>query len=147
MKSLNDEEWELLCDHCGRCCLKKLQDESSGQIAWTRIVCRFYQSESAANGAGGCGCYDDRQVQVPDCLDVRTMSKADSRWMPDTCAYRLRMEGQPLPDWHPLIQGDRIAMEQADIPIEGKALSEEHVHPMGYHEHVIRWVNAEESGE
>ena len=28
-------------------------------------------------------------------------------WLPSTCAYRLRGEGKPLPDWHYLVSGDR----------------------------------------
>ena len=31
-------------------------------------------------------------------------------WLPSTCAYRRRAEGEPLPDWHYLISGDRDAM-------------------------------------
>jgi len=148
LTDLNKVEWEFLCDHCGRCCLKKLQDEDSGKVHWTRIVCRYYQEDStqedsAAEAEGGCGCYGQRHKKVPDCLDVRQMSIEDSHWMPDTCAYRLRMENKPLPEWHPLLSGDRTAMRDAQISISGKALSEEHVHPLGYQEHIIRWVNTD----
>ncbi len=143
LADLNKVEWELLCDHCGRCCLKKLQDEDSGKLYWTRIVCRYYQEDSATEGEGGCGCYEKRRKKVPDCLDVRRMNLEDSHWMPHTCAYRRRMENKSLPEWHPLLNGNRTAMRDAQITIAGKALSEEHVHPLGYQEHIIRWVNTD----
>ncbi len=138
LTDLNTAEWEALCDHCGRCCLKKLQDEDSGDIVWTRVICRYYDLD-----AGGCGCYSARSKKVPDCLQVSTMNVNDAHWMPETCAYRLRMEGKPLYSWHPLLAGSKQAMEDAGISVKDKALSEDHVHPLGYHEHVIRWVNVD----
>ena len=127
----------MLCDHCGRCCLKKLQDEDTDEIFWTRIVCRFHDNDNSR-----CNCYDTRSTEVPDCLDVRTMDLTQLRWMPPTCAYRLRMEEKPLKPWHPLIAGSSRAMEQAGISLGGKTLSEDHVHELGYHEHIIRWVES-----
>ena len=135
LASLSDREWEQLCDGCGRCCLKKLQDEDSGEVCYTRVVCRYFDERSSR-----CGCYGTRHVRVPDCLLVRQMSPEEFHWMPDTCAYRLRQQGQPLYDWHPLIAGSRKAMEAAGIPVAGRVLSEELVHPDGLDEHIIRWV-------
>lgn len=137
LESLNSREWELLCDHCGRCCLKKLQDEETAEIAWTRIICRFHDA-----GQSRCTCYDDRTTQVPECVDVSNMAIDQLRWMPDTCAYRLRMENKPLFAWHPLISGSADTMEQAGISVTGKTLSEDHVHELGYDEHIIRWVES-----
>lgn len=136
LEALSEDEWEMLCDHCGRCCLKKLQDEETEEILWTRVICRYYDA-----GESRCGCYSERSVKVPDCLDVKTMGDADLAWMPDSCAYRLRMENKPLYDWHPLLAGSTADMELAGIPVANRALSEDHVHPLGYGEHIIRWVN------
>lgn len=137
VESLTPKEWELLCDNCGRCCLKKLEDEESSEIAWTRVICRYHERDS-----GRCGCYAERTVKVPECMDVRQMSRADARWMPATCAYRLRFEDQPLPGWHPLLTGSDTALREAGIQVDERVLSEEYVHPMGYHEHVIKWVDS-----
>lgn len=137
LEELNDSEWELLCDHCGRCCLKKLQDEDTDKIFWTAVICRFHDEANSR-----CGCYKDRAEKVPDCLDVRSMDLSQLKWMPDTCAYRLRMENKPLKPWHPLLAGSMDAMEEAGIAVTGKTLSEEHVHELGYHEHIIRWVES-----
>lgn len=138
LEELNEGEWEALCDGCGRCCLKKLEDEDDGGIYWTRVVCRFLEQNS-----GECGCYQERTRRVPDCLNVRAMDiMAQIHWMPATCAYRLRAENKPLYDWHPLLSGSRDAMHEAGITVTGQVLSEEHVHPDGWSEHIIRWVES-----
>lgn len=135
---LSDDEWEALCDGCGRCCLKKLQDESDEAIYWTRIVCRYFDEPSHR-----CNCYADRERLVPECLNVKRMNIVKNlHWMPSTCAYRLRAEGKPLAEWHPLISGSRRQIEEAGIAIGGQVLSEEYVHPDGYQEHIIKWVES-----
>ncbi len=137
LAELNESEWEQLCDGCGRCCLKKLVDEEQDAIYYTRVVCRYFNNTDSQ-----CTRYSDRARLVPDCLDVKEINMATINWMPDTCAYRLRFEGKPLYDWHPLIAGSREAMEKAGISIADRSISEEYVHPDGYEEHIIRWVCA-----
>ncbi len=137
LQELNPKEWESLCDGCGRCCLKKFSDEDSDEVVYTRVVCRYFDEETSL-----CGCYGERTRLVPDCLDVQGMDLAISDWMPDSCAYKLRYQGRSLYDWHPLIAGSRQKMAEAGILLEGKVISEEHVHPDGFEEHTIRWVSA-----
>ena len=136
LTELNESEWERLCDGCGRCCLKKLSNES-GEIFYTRVVCRYFEQSTSR-----CTSYGKRTELVPDCLNVRQIEMSDINWMPNTCAYRLRFEGKPLYAWHPLIAGTRTLMQQAGIGIADRAISEEYVHPDGYEEHIIRWVSA-----
>lgn len=140
LDTLNRVEWEALCDGCGRCCLKKLEDEEGGQnptIAWTRVICKYF--DEATNR---CGCYSDRTTQVPECIDVKVMDILATHWIPDTCAYKLRAENKSLYAWHPLIAGTTKLMEEEGISVQGKVVSEEYVHPEGYFEHIIRWVES-----
>jgi uncharacterized cysteine cluster protein YcgN (CxxCxxCC family) len=138
LDELNTAEWEQLCDGCGRCCLKKLEDPDSAELAWTRVICRYYDQQLEQ-----CGCYQERTRLVPECLDVRRMELQENlHWMPATCAYRLRAEGKPLYDWHPLLAGSHDAMQAAGISVTGQVLSEDHVHPDGLDEHLIRWVTS-----
>lgn len=137
LDQLDESEWELLCDGCGRCCLKKLVDEEQDNIHFTAVVCRYFNHDTSQ-----CGCYAERTQLVPDCLNVNEMDITNIDWMPDTCAYRLRFENKPLFAWHPLIAGSREAMEQEGITIAGRTISEEFVHPDGYEEHIIRWVKS-----
>ena len=136
LDKLNDLEWESLCDGCGRGCLKKFIDEKSDQLYWTRVACRNFSNES-----GRCQCYEKRSEVVPDCINVKEMMSISLNWMPPSCAYRLRANEQPLFDWHPLISENNKSVIESGASIIDKSLSEENVHPDGYWEHVIRWVD------
>lgn len=138
LETLDEQEWEQLCDGCGRCCLKKLTDEEDEQVYYTRVICRYFDQRTSR-----CSCYGSRTVKVPDCLRVRDHDIAQLPWIPDTCAYRLRAEGKPLFDWHPLVAGSRAEMEAAGIAVAGRVISEEYVHEQGLEEHVIDWVVAD----
>ena len=35
LNQFNKEEWEALCDRCGKCCLINLEDEYNGDIFYT----------------------------------------------------------------------------------------------------------------
>jgi uncharacterized protein len=99
---LTPPEWEALCDGCGKCCLNKLEDDETGEVAFTSVACRLLDDTTCR-----CAQYDIRLQFVPECI-VLTRDNIDkvAYFMPSTCAYRLRHEGRPLPDWHPLITGD-----------------------------------------
>ena len=136
-KSLNEmssEEWESLCDGCGKCCLHKLEDEEDGEVYYTRVSCR-YLDESCR-----CREFQQRAKLVPDCVTLQPDTVADFPWLPSSCAYRLIAEGKPLHSWHPLISGDSNSVHKAGMSIKGRAVSEEFVHPDDIQEHIIHWV-------
>jgi uncharacterized protein len=135
-KSLDEmsvAEWESLCDHCGRCCLHKLEDEDNGDIAFTRVVCDLIDLDSCH-----CTRYSERCSLVPDCLDLKQHQFAEYQWLPDTCAYRLLAHGQALPDWHPLISGDPHSVVAAGISIKTYAIKESEVEDL--EDHIISWL-------
>ena len=112
---MNRAEWEALCDRCGRCCLIKLEDEDSAEIAWTNVHCRLYDPTTCA-----CGNYALRRTLVPGCVKLTAETLPDAApWMPVTCAYRLLHEGADLPDWHPLVTGDPDSTRRAGMTADG----------------------------
>jgi uncharacterized cysteine cluster protein YcgN (CxxCxxCC family) len=135
LDEMSTEEWEALCDGCGRCCLHKLEDVDYGRVYYTRVACRLLDIET-------CRCidYGNRQSKVPDCLTIRPDDLNDPKWLPATCAYRRLAEGRGLAWWHPLVAGDRNAVRRAGISVSGRVLPEEQVAPDGLEEHVIRWI-------
>lgn len=137
LAELTREQWEALCDGCGRCCLKKLINDRDESVHYTRVVCRYLDTAQCR-----CTQYLQRRKLVPDCLVLDLELLPELHWIPDTCAYRLRYENKPLPDWHPLITGSRAAIHAQQIAVSGKVISEEYVHEDGLEEHIIRWVHA-----
>lgn len=135
LAELDAEEWERLCDGCGRCCLVKLEDEATGAIAYTGVACRLLDTERIR-----CTDYGRRRQRVADCVVLDADLAAATPWLPATCAYRLRAEGKPLPDWHPLVSGDPGSVRAAGISIAGRAVSERFVHPAALDEYIVRWV-------
>ncbi|OYX75798.1 MAG: hypothetical protein B7Y95_00690 [Rhizobiales bacterium 32-66-11] len=132
---MNPTEWESLCDGCGRCCLVKLEDEDSGDIAYTDVVCRLFETHSCH-----CSDYPNRQEQVSDCVRLTPEAVAELSWLPPTCAYRLLDEGKDLPWWHPLVSGSAETVHEAGISVRGKVAGGEQM--FGLFElvdHVVSW--------
>lgn len=119
LAELSREEWESLCDGCARCCLIKLEDEESGELCTTSVVCRYLEIEHCQ-----CSVYSERTRLVPECLQVTPQNVAELYWMPQSCAYRLLAESKPLPEWHPLVSGRRESVHEAGIAVSGYAISE-----------------------
>ncbi|WP_068115688.1 YcgN family cysteine cluster protein [Tropicimonas marinistellae] len=130
---LKPAEWEALCDGCGKCCLNKLEDEDTGEVAFTRVACRLLDDATCR-----CTHYEIRHQFVPDCvtLSAETIA-ANAYWMPETCAYRLLAEGKPLYPWHYLISGDRESVHAAGASVQGITLSEFDVAEEDWEDHIL----------
>lgn len=132
LAELSREEWEALCDGCGRCCLHKLEDEDTGVIAHTNVACKLLDTTT-----GSCTAYRQRKAFVPDCLRLTPRLVAQIAWLPDSCAYRLRADERPLPEWHYLRSGDRATVHAAGPGVAGRVISETVAGPLEHH--VIDW--------
>ena len=136
LAQMTQREWESLCDGCGRCCLRKFEDEDTGDIAYSDIACHLLDRESCR-----CTDYANRLQRVADCVGLTPGDDATLRWMPTSCAYRLLAEGKPLPDWHPLVSGSRDSVHGAGISVRGRCLSEAHVAEEEIPERLIDWIS------
>ncbi|TCR61185.1 YcgN family cysteine cluster protein [Bosea sp. BK604] len=135
LDEMTPEEWESLCDGCGRCCLVKLEDEDTGRIHATDIGCRLFD-------AGTCRCkdYANRSATVPDCVTLTPKEVRELAWLPPTCAYRLVGEGRDLPWWHPLVSGDPESVVAAGVSVRGRIYaSEEDVAEDDLVERIVNW--------
>lgn len=135
LTELSATQWEALCDGCAKCCLHKLEDEDSGEILYTRVRCRYLDEQTCR-----CSDYSNRLTLVDNCIDLRGADWSRIDWLPSTCAYRLRSHGLPLPQWHPLVSGSKDSVHRVGVSIRGRAISDEYVHPDGYDEHIVQWV-------
>ena len=117
---MTTEEWESLCDGCGKCCLLKVEFEDTGEIEPTSVACKLLDPETCQ-----CSDYANRFEHVPDCIDLAKADLGALPWLPTTCTYRLVGEGKPLHWWHPLVSGDPATVEEAGITVRHKTISEE----------------------
>ena len=136
LQNMTPREWEALCDGCGKCCLNKLEDADTGEVAFTRVACRLLDGESCR-----CGNYDIRKTLVPECVVLAPATlKKSAYWLPSTCAYRLLHEGQPLRDWHPLISGTPESVHDEGISVRGWTVPEFEVDEDDWEDHIIEDV-------
>lgn len=128
LAALDRGEWEALCDGCGRCCVHKLEDQETGELYPTNVACRLLDRRN-----GRCSDYKHRKTLVVDCvvLDRGELGKLD--WLPETCAYRLRAAGMPLPGWHYLLSGSRETVHQAGQSTRGWTVSEDDAGDLEFH--------------
>ncbi len=134
LEDMSSEQWESLCDGCGRCCLNKLEDWDTGEISWTNIACRLLDTDSCR-----CKDYDNRTDEVPDCIGLTPQSVRTLSWLPPSCGYRLIAEDRDLYWWHPLVSGDPDTVHQAGVSIRGRTIPEEGLEPEDYEDHIVDW--------
>ncbi|WP_158916511.1 YcgN family cysteine cluster protein [Caulobacter sp. S45] len=119
LAEMTSQEWESLCDGCGRCCLVRFEDEDTSEIIPTRISCRLLNTETCA-----CSNYPRRRRYVPDCIKLTPDKIEELTWMPRSCAYRRLYEGRGLASWHPLVSGDPESVHRAGVSVRGQVVSE-----------------------
>lgn len=134
LAEMSPEEWEQLCDGCGRCCLVKLEDVDTGELHYTDVVCSLLD-------LGICRCtdYENRSERVPDCVRLTPQSISDLDWMPPTCAYRLINENKDLQWWHPLVSGTTASVREAGISVLGRVISEDYVADDELEDRCVTW--------
>ena len=133
LDELSTPEWEALCDGCGKCCLNKLEDDETGEVVFTRVACRLLDGDTCR-----CSQYDIRLQFVPECIVLTPENIAETAYfMPASCAYRLRHEGKPLHDWHPLISGDPDSVHKAGRSVQGWTVPEFEVPEDEWEDHLI----------
>jgi uncharacterized protein len=137
LDAMTSEEWESLCDGCGRCCLIKLEDEDTGELYHTDVACALFD-------AGACRCtdYSNRSKRMLDCVTLTPADVRSLRWLPPTCAYRRIEEGKGLASWHPLVSGDPQSVEEAGVSVKGRVYAREDQVTVGEMKRRIRaWPN------
>ena len=128
LASLDRGQWEALCDGCGRCCVHKLEDEETGEVYATNVACKLLD-----RGSGQCTDYGRRKLLVDDCVQLAQGSVHRLDWLPESCAYRLRAAGKPLPVWHYLVSGDRETVHEAGQSTRGWTVSEQDAGELVWH--------------
>ena len=121
--SLTPDQWESLCDGCGRCCLVKLEDEDTNELHYTNVTCRYLDTENCR-----CTDYENRTTINPRCLKLSPDKLEILELMPSTCAYRLVHEGKkPIADL-------------ATLSVRGRVFSEDVIQDDALPDHVVDWI-------
>ena len=136
LSELSTEEWESLCDGCGRCCLQKLEDSDTGQLFYTNLACRLLDQNTCR-----CRDYPRRLQRVSGCIELRPTAKEQFSWLPHSCAYRRLAERRPLPGWHPLLSGTPESVRDAGISVAGNTVCETGVSPDDIEDYIIDWID------
>ncbi len=135
LSSMSMEEWESLCDGCGKCCLIKIQEAETERIFFTDVACQLLDC-----GTGRCQDYENRQSLVPDCVKLSSDTLDDLAWMPPDCAYRRLYEHKPLSFWHPLLTGDSNSTHLYGAGVVGMPLvCERDVPDDELEDHLVTW--------
>ncbi|MCH4092162.1 YcgN family cysteine cluster protein [Acetobacter sp.] len=132
LEQMTTEEWESLCDGCGRCCLHKLRDEDDGSLYYTNVACRLLDTHTCR-----CTDYAGRHRKVQDCITLTAPMLETIDWLPSTCAYKRLSDGLPLPDWHPLLTGNPDSVREAGISAGDRCISERRAGNL--EDYVVEW--------
>jgi hypothetical protein len=138
LRDLDRAEWEALCDGCGKCCLAKLEEPTTGAVSHTNVACRLLDIDTCR-----CKRYPDRRRLIPFCEALTPENVARFHWLPPTCSYRRLSEGKSLPRWHHLLSGDRDLVHRVGASVRQRAVSIAAAGPLEHH--IVTWPAAEEA--
>lgn len=122
LDEMNAEQWESLCDGCGKCCTQVVEDEDTGEYHRLAVSCRLLDIDTCR-----CCDYTNRLALIEGCVQVTPELAHTAEWLPRTCAYRKLAHGEPLEWWHPLVSGDPETVHEAGVSVRDRVVSEEHV--------------------
>ena len=112
LDQMTEQQWDSLCDGCGRCCLVKAWRDN--EVKSCRVACKLLDVKTAQ-----CTDYSNRQQRVKNCVKITIDAIDTPGLLPKTCAYKLLKDGKPLYDWHPLISGTASSVNAAGISVVG----------------------------
>lgn len=154
LAEMTRQEWESLCDGCGKCCLHKLIDDETPssdivntdvaadeQVHFTNIACGLLNTKACS-----CTNYQQRTQLVPDCVQLteKNLVTTNLFYMPTSCTYRRLQEGRGMPSWHPLLhRGSKRKMHQVGMSVRGKTICERDVSPQEFEQHIVTWPLAD----
>jgi uncharacterized cysteine cluster protein YcgN (CxxCxxCC family) len=124
LDELNADEWEALCDGCGRCCLHRFELDDDA-IVEVPVACRLLDVSTCR-----CRDYPNRKAKVPSCLVLTPATVGAYPWLPDTCAYVRLHRGESLPEWHHLRSGSRDTVHEVGVGVRGQVVSERDADPL-----------------
>ncbi len=131
---MNPDEWESLCDGCGKCCLHKLENEKTNDVYYTSIACEYLNVSNCL-----CKDYANRKSLVPECIVLNKENINTFNWLPSTCAYRVLSEGGVLSEWHPLISLSDNSVHEVGVSVTSYAVSESEVLETDFEDYIIGW--------
>ena len=131
---MNENEWESLCDKCGKCCVIKLEDFDTQEVHYTNVSCKLLCEKSAS-----CKDYKNRKSIVSDCIILSPDNLKDLKWMPETCAYKLLNEGKELPYWHPLLSGNDKEIVNSGNSVKNRVTNENKIKIKDLPNYIFNW--------
>lgn len=149
LAEMNNEEWEAICDGCGKCCLHTFidsdeQDESfestdvlreGEEIIYTAIVCRYLDTKKCF-----CTEYENRTTLVPSCVNLTKDNIDNIFFMPPSCSYRRLHEGRGLASWHPLLNnGSKAVMHRMGISVKGRVMKDNQIDMDLFEDYIADW--------
>ncbi len=134
LNEMSPQEWESLCDGCAKCCIFKFEEDETGHILQTDVVCKLLDLESCS-----CSKYEQRKVLVPDCITITPDNILGLKWMPASCSYRLLASGKELPSWHPLVTENCKSAQLSGKTVQGQVISESDVDDI--EDRIIGWFD------
>ncbi len=146
---MNQQEWEAICDGCGKCCLHSFIDSEHSDdefestdilrpgetLVYTNIICQYIDTQTCA-----CTEYENRSSLVPSCVKLTKENLDSIFFMPNSCSYRRLHEGRGLASWHPLLNsGSKSVMHDKGISIVGRVVKDNEVDLEEFEMYQVDW--------